>query len=599
MKRRRSGKKLVLAIFFVMLTVAVLCLTVCGGYAIYSSMQDMMTYNQAALDLYLNDLVHAMKDLQDFSEDLFANDLDFAALSFENRFVSPAQRMQEEFSLRRMIQNRTQGIAGILLFEAGQGTNDYWFGSDFLGGRVDAKTIGKMRAVRSLWLSDEAPAAQRWVSYTDGECMLLMNMFRQRNLYLCAMVDVQAYAAMENRPEDIEYAFLTRDRILTNAPGAEENGVLLKDMLSAVDGTLFKKGSVIVQSRFNEEMGIGLCGMISLASVWEHLRVYVILLAAALLFTCGLFVSMYHFLKQMLISPLDQITDATRQIEAGAASIQSEPKPIRELMEIQTALEKLVEQKVTLAKENLLWQNQKEHALLQYYQLQTRSHFFLNCLKSIHGLTVQGERERTIAIIGMFSNHLRYVFHDSLTFVTVQAELDEVRDYFGIIEAERSDHILLQQDIQPDLLDFPVPPLIIQTFLENFNKHNAQSGKILRFGIHIDSVELEEDRYVRIRMTDNGVGYSEEALQSLQNRDGLFEQYHVGVQNLCRRMDILYHGQYKKAFFNGPGGGAVSTFYLPVPTENAPKHGQGPEAEKGENAPGRGEGPEAKEEEKP
>ena len=45
-------------------------------------------------------------------------------------------------------------------------------------------------------------------------------------------------------------------------------------------------------------------------------------------------------------------------------------------MEIQTALARLVEQKVSLAKENLLWQSQREHALLQYYQLQTRSHFF-------------------------------------------------------------------------------------------------------------------------------------------------------------------------------------------------------------------------------
>ena len=60
MKRQYSGKKLVIVIFFVMLTVAVLCLTVCGGYALYNSMQDMMTYNRVALDLYLNDLVHVI-----------------------------------------------------------------------------------------------------------------------------------------------------------------------------------------------------------------------------------------------------------------------------------------------------------------------------------------------------------------------------------------------------------------------------------------------------------------------------------------------------------------------------------------------------------
>ena len=74
-------------------------------------------------------------------------------------------------------------------------------------------------------------------------------------------------------------------------------------MLSAIDGTLFKRGSVIVQSRFNEEMGIGLCGIISFASVWEYLRVYVIMLAASLLFICVLFMCMYRLLRKMLISP--------------------------------------------------------------------------------------------------------------------------------------------------------------------------------------------------------------------------------------------------------------------------------------------------------
>ena len=121
---------------------------------------------------------------------------------------------------------------------------------------------------------------------------------------------------------------------------------------------------------------------------------------------------------------------------------------------------------------------QKEHALLQYYQLQTRSHIFFKLPQEHHGLTVQGEREKTINIIGMFSNHLRYVFHDSLNFVTVQAELDEVRDYFGIIEAERSDHILLQQNIEPRSAGFSGAAADhTDGFWENFNKHNAQGGK--------------------------------------------------------------------------------------------------------------------------
>lgn len=567
MKRQKSVKTLLISIFCILLAVTVLCLTVSGGYTLYTSGQELMRYNRAALDIYLNNLIHTMDDLQKFNEDIFASSLEFMALSLEDNSMTTAQRMQFELNLRRLIKNRTGEISGITLFSANQEKSYYYFGEDFLGGMVTPGTIQKMKDVRDLWTSDNAPAMQRWESYSDGDSTLLMHTFKRKNLYICAMVDVNAFARQyseESQVSAIEFALVTRERILTNASSAQARGVLLEDMLAATEKPLYDRHTNILQTRFDEITGVGLCGMISLYGMWAHLRVTVIVLTVSLLVICMLFIVMYQILKRMLVYPLDQITGASRQIAEGASSIQSQPESIEEFAEIQTALEQLVEQKVSLAQENLNQTHQKEHALLQYYQLQTRSHFFLNCLKSIHSLTMKGDQEKTMKIIRLFSNHLRYVYHDSLSWVTIQAELDEVQDYFGIIELERSNHILLNQNVDPELLTFQVPPLIIQTFLENFNKHNAQDSQILRFCIHIDKVNLEDREYVRIRMTDNGVGYSEDALQGLQSMDGVFEQHHVGIQNLCRRMDILYCKQYKKAFLNSPSGGALSIFYLPV-----------------------------------
>ena len=269
-------------------------------------------------------------------------------------------------------------------------------------------------------------------------------------------------------------------------------------------------------------------------------------------------------MNRMLIYPMDEISEASRRIAAGATDIGPEEEPIQELSAIHEALRGLVEQKVSLERENISEAYQKEHALLQYYQLQTRSHFFLNCLKSIFNMASRGERETTLRIITLFSNHLRYVFQDSLSRVPVRAEMAEVEDYFHIIELERSDHILLVKNIDPLLMDYPIPPLVVQTFLENFNKHNAQSSRILRFSVQIDRVTMEDRDYVRLRLSDNGVGYDKEALKTMGRGDGeVFPRYHVGIQNLCRRMDILYHGQHQVAFYNNPGGGACSVIYLP------------------------------------
>ena len=71
------------------------------------------------------------------------------------------------------------------------------------------------------------------------------------------------------------------------------------------------------------------------------------------------------------------------------------------------------------------------------------------------------------------------------------------------------------------------------------------------------------------------MGYDREALKAMGRGDELFSQYHVGVQNLCRRMDILYRKECQVAFYNNPGGGASSVIYLPC---------DAPETEKGDKS---------------
>ena len=49
-------------------------------------------------------------------------------------------------------------------------------------------------------------------------------------------------------------------------------------------------------------------------------------------------------------------------------------------------------------------------ALLQYYQLQVRPHFFLNCLNIIAALLNERDVETVNTMIYSVSSHFRYVF---------------------------------------------------------------------------------------------------------------------------------------------------------------------------------------------
>ena len=299
MKRQRSVKTLLLSIFCTLLLVTVLCFAVCGGYTLYTSKRDLMRNNQAALDLYLNNLIHAIVDLQKFNEDVYAGNMDFLSMSLENVSPASAQGMQYTMNLQKLIQSRVGEFNGVLLFNTNQTGNYYWFGEDFLGGLVSSETAQIMRDIRSLWSSEQAPATQYWVSYIDGDTTLLMNAFQRRNLYICAMIDIGAYAQRYTdgtQANSVELAFITRDEILTNAGRAEEYGIGIEQMLSAVDEPVINQSRNILQTRFDGTYGIGICGMISLSGVWDHVRIYVVILTASLLIICALFFSMYYLL---------------------------------------------------------------------------------------------------------------------------------------------------------------------------------------------------------------------------------------------------------------------------------------------------------------
>lgn len=565
MKKRQSVKKLLIRLFCVLIATTLLCFGACGLYSLVTMQRELSYCNEAALEVFYQGLSYIAEDLEQFSELIYGQNSLFSRLDIQGSTVE--QRSAVEMHLRRLCRSRTTSCTGILLFQRGGGFRYYSFGKSFLGGLMTIENTKLMAELCDYWAGQEPSAMQQWTLYSQNGTPLLMNAVQRSGLYACVMIDLNAYVQNHRTSPDgygISYAFYDEDRVLTDTEFVRSAGLTAEDLRMA-DGSVRRMGgsALVLHSLFSPELNVGLCGMISMTGVWASLRLYILLLAGTLLVIAAVFWGIYALMNRSLVYPLDRISAASRRLASGDNALERKSEPVMELDAIQEALGGLVEQKVSLERESLAQAYEKEHALLQYYQLQTRSHFFLNCLKSIYNMASRGELEKTLRVITLFSNHLRYVFHDSLSRMPVRSELEEVEDYFHIIEFERSDHILLHQEVDPSLLDFPVPPLIIQTFLENFNKHNALSDRILRFSIRIDRVEMEERNYVRLRLSDNGVGYDKEVLKTMAQQDGLFAQYHVGIQNLWRRLDILYPKQYQIAFYNNPGGGACSVIYLP------------------------------------
>ena len=115
-------------------------------------------------------------------------------------------------------------------------------------------------------------------------------------------------------------------------------------------------------------------------------------------------------------------------------------------------------------------------ALVKELELQTikahiNPHFIFNSLNSIRALVDENPR-RARAAVTELSNILRSsLLVEKVETVSLGKELDIVKDYLALENMRFEDRLKIEYDIDEDTLDQPVPPMMLQTLVENAIKH--------------------------------------------------------------------------------------------------------------------------------
>lgn len=126
------------------------------------------------------------------------------------------------------------------------------------------------------------------------------------------------------------------------------------------------------------------------------------------------------------------------------------------LDELHEYLEKLV-----------LYQKEKRHAELAALQQQINPHFLYNTLTSIKFMVQQGgkaEAEETInSLISLLQNTIGNVNET----ISIKQEVENLKDYVLINQKRYGDRIKVNYLVAPDCLDYHIPKLILQPFIEN------------------------------------------------------------------------------------------------------------------------------------
>ncbi|ACU57874.1 sensor histidine kinase [Chitinophaga pinensis] len=170
---------------------------------------------------------------------------------------------------------------------------------------------------------------------------------------------------------------------------------------------------------------------------------------------------------------------------------------------------------------------------LKTIKSQLNPHFIFNALNSIRALVDENPQRARTAITEL-SNILRSSMQvEKAETVNLENELDIVKDYLALENIRFEERLRVQYDIDPETLELPIPPMMLQTLVENAIKHGISrtvSGGTVIIGSHV------RDTHHEITIENTG-----------QIGGAATTGHGFGLQSTRQRLSLLYGN---KASFN-------------------------------------------------
>ena len=174
--------------------------------------------------------------------------------------------------------------------------------------------------------------------------------------------------------------------------------------------------------------------------------------------------------------------------------------------------------------------NLKLEALVKSLELKTikshiNPHFIFNALNSIRAL-IDEDPVRARKAITALSNILRSsMISDQQELITLEKEMDIVKDYLDLELIRFEDRLKVTYEIDEETLDHPIPPMMLQTLVENAIKHGI-SKSITSGEIRIASADQLSSYHLSVVNTGK--------LSSTSDKEGF------GLQSTSNRLSLLF-----------------------------------------------------------
>ncbi|WHH61123.1 sensor histidine kinase [Petroclostridium sp. X23] len=267
-------------------------------------------------------------------------------------------------------------------------------------------------------------------------------------------------------------------------------------------------------------------------------------------------------LSSTLTKPITELTHKVKLVEKGDLTVNVKVKSKDELGQLSNSFNNMVVKLKDLINKLLEEQKKKSDMEFQILQAQINPHFLYNTLDSIKWLAVIQNINNISDMATALINLLKYNISRTTPSVTLEEEIESVKNYIKIQKYRYGDIFSVKYNVQEETLKCTTLRFILQPIVENAIFHGFES--VEGNGIIQISTKIRNGNLI-IEVTDNGSGIDDDTLKSITEDANFKKKFSgIGVQNINERIKLYFGKNYGLCFSSELNEGTKVTLTLPV-----------------------------------
>ncbi len=175
-------------------------------------------------------------------------------------------------------------------------------------------------------------------------------------------------------------------------------------------------------------------------------------------------------------------------------------------------------------------ENEKLNTELSFLKSQINPHFFFNTLNNIYSLAIV-RSEKTAPAVMKLSAIMRYILTETeRNLVPLDNEVEFIHNYIDLQQVRLTDKVQVDFTITANTGELLIAPLIFIPFVENAFKYG---------------VSTKEKSSITIKLETDGSNIKFTASNFIvQSENTMLENTGIGINNVKRRLELLYPGKH-------------------------------------------------------